>query len=262
MALTEQELRHQLEAAAGQALPPRFAVTDVAGRIRRQRAKNTWAVSGCVAAVAALAVAIPLGLVSRANPGTGNAATGMPGSAKLGAGRGGGIKSGPESVPPPRLRLMQFAVTVNGQRPSIDFAGQTKAPYGCGKTPADACPASLGPGFTVTPGERLSIRVLVTIPRRARVTDLWLGISRGSFGSNRTGPIGQQPILAHIRNGLEPGRRTFRIDWTVPDETKTGTVLWLAASWTGMLPLAGSAGSQEPLVSASISASITVFVAR
>jgi hypothetical protein len=260
MALTEQELRHHLEAAAGQALPPRFTVTDVAGRIRRQRARNTWAASGCIAAVAALAVAIPLALGSSTQPtgGRPGVAESFPPGAKLGP----GISPGPESAPAPPLRRMLFAVTVNGQRPSIDFAGQTKAPKGCGKTPADACPASLGPGFAVTPGEGLSIRVLVTIPPRARVTDLWIGISHGTFGSRRTGPVGQQPILAHIRNGLAPGQRTFRIAWTVPDGTKTGTDLWLAASWTGMLPLAGPGGSHEPLVSASISGPITVFVAR
>lgn len=260
MALTEQELRHHLEAAAGQALPPRFAVTDVAGRIRRQRARNTAAVSGCIAAVAGLAVAIPLGLGSSAQP-TGSrppVAESFPAGAKLGP----GTNPGRESVPAPRLRPMLFAVTVNGQRPSINFAGQTKAPRGCGKTPADACPASLGPGFAVTPGEHLSIRLLVTIPARARVTDLWLGISDGTFGSSRTGPVGQRPILAHVRSGLAPGQHTFRIAWTVPDETLPGTDLWLAASWTGRLPLAGSAGSQEPLASASISMPITVFVAR
>jgi hypothetical protein len=260
MALTEQELRHQLVTAAGQAPPPGFAITDVAGRIRRQRARNARAASGCIAAVAALAVAIPLGLAGGARPsGSRPGVTSLPPGAKLGAGTNPGRESAPA---PETVGRMIFTVTVNGQRPSIDFAGQTKAPKGCGKTPADACPASLGPGFAVTPGELLRIRVLVTVPRRARVTDLWLGISHGIFGSNRTGPIGQQPILAHIRSGLEPGRHTYRIAWTVPDETKTGTVLWLAGSWTGMLPPAGSAGSREPLVSASISAAITVFVTR
>lgn len=236
MSLTEQELRQQLEAEAAQALPPRFTVTDLAGRIRRQRAKNAWAVSACMAAIAAAAVAIPLGLAS----------------------------STPQFVSPDvvrsqplAIRDLQFTVTVNGQRPSI--RPQPKPLAGCGRSPADPCPAAPEPGFTVSPGERLSILVAVTIPARARITDLWLGISRGTFGFMRSEPIGLQPILAHIRNGLRPGRRSFRIEWTVPGQTAHGTTLWLAASSSGMLPKAGPAGTQQPLVSASITGPVTEF---
>jgi hypothetical protein len=260
MPLTEQELRHHLEAAADQALPPRFTAADLAGRIRRRRARTAVAVSAGLAAVAA-AVATPVALAYHAPSGIilpGRAGPSLPPGAKLGP----GTNPGRESAPAPSLRQLQFQVTVNGHGHTAGPIVVQKPPKGCGRSPADPCPGNLGSGFFVRPGELLRIRVLVTVPRRARVTDLWLGISHGTFGSNRSGPIGQQPVLAHIRSGLEPGRHTYRIAWTVPDETRTGTVLWLAGSWTGMLPLAGSAGSHEPLVSASISAPITVFVAR
>jgi hypothetical protein len=236
MSLTEQELRQQLEAAAAQALPPRFTVTDLAGRIRRRRASNAWAVSGGMAAVAAMAVAIPLGLANRTPQ---SVAPDVVGSQPL------------------AIRDPQFTVTVNGQRPSV--LSQPKPPAGCGRSPFDPCPAAPEPGFTVSPGERLSILAAVTIPARARITGLWLGISRGTFGSTRTGPIGLQPILAHITNGLQPGRRSFRLEWTVPGQMPHGTTLWLGASWSGLLPKAGPAGTQQPLISAAVTGPVTEF---
>ncbi len=236
MSLTEQELREQMEAAAAQALPPRFTVTDLEGRIRRQRAKNARAVSACIAAIAALAVAIPLAL-----------ANSTPQFAAPAVGQS----------QPLALRDLQFTVTVNGQRPSI--RSQLKLPSGCGRSPSDPCPAPPEPGFTVSPGERLGILVAVAIPARARLTALWLGISSGTFGFARTEPIGLQPILAHIRTGLQPGRRSFLIEWTVPGQKPHGTTLWLAASWSGLLPKAGPAGTRQPLVSASVTGPVTEF---
>lgn len=260
MPLTEQELRQQLETAAGEALPPRFAVADLTGRIRRRRRRNAWTVSASIAAVAAVAVALPLGLGGSARPDGSQAAgsvglAGLPGSAKPGGGRG----SGPESEPAPRLRELEFEVTVNGHGPTRRPIVVQKPPKGCGHSPADACPGSLGTGFFVTPGETLHIRVAVAIPARARVADLWLGISHGTFGFDRTGPVGLAPILAHIRTGLEPGRHAFRIAWTVPANTPPRTVLWLGATWSGELPIAAPGGG---ITSGSISTGITVLVTR
>jgi hypothetical protein len=264
MPLTEQELRHQLEQAADQALPPRLAVADVAGRIRRRRARRVWGVSGSIAVIGAVAVAVPVGLDSTGRPTVateslppGAKPPALPGQEKV-IGRAG---SGPQSRPAPPLRPLLFAVTVNGRRPIRPIVAQAP-PKGCGRSPADPCPASLGPGFFVTPGERLSLRVVVTVPARARISGLWLGISSGTFGFSDAGPVGLAPILAHLRADLAPGQHAVELAWTVPAGTARGTVIWLAASWTGMLPIAGAGGSQQPLTSASVSAAITAFVTR
>lgn len=245
MALTETELRQHLEAAASQASPPRLSVPDLIGRIRRRRVRTAWTISACIAAVAAITVAVPLGLANSTRPGQ-------------------GAESGPglRAEPGPLLRPMPFTVTVNGQRPSIP--PHHKPPKGCGRSTANPCPAAPEPGVIVSPGERLSIRVTVSIPARARISDLWLGISHGTFGSTGTGqPTGQQPILAHIRKHLEPGQHTFWVAWTVPAQTPHGTVLWLAASWRGMLPVAQSAWTKERLTSGSVSGPITaLYVSR
>ena len=45
--------------------------------------------------------------------------------------------------------------------------------------PKGGAPLSL----TVTPGKRLRIRIGVVVPARAKVTTLWLGISKGAFGT-------------------------------------------------------------------------------
>jgi hypothetical protein len=222
----------------------------------RMDRRKAAASAACFAAVAAIAVAVPAGLASSARP-----AGGTSGQTSMSAVRSG-PDSGVPSMPAPALRALRFAVTVNGQRPSIPPVGQTghpKPPAGCGRSPSDPCPGNSGAGVTVTPGEHVSIRVAVTIPARARVAGLWLGISSGTFGTGRTGPVGLDPVLARIRTDLEPGPHAYRLSWTAPAELGPGTILWLAAAWTGMLPLAGPAGSQRPLTSASVARPVIAF---
>jgi hypothetical protein len=202
MNLTEQDLRQHLEAAARQANPPRFAVGDLAGSIRRRRRRIITATSACLAAVAALAVALPVGL-NGASPGASSGA------------------------PPAAVKPVKFTVSVNGQRPSPRHA--------------------LIRGFAVSPGEHLSIEVTVTVPSRARIEGIWLGVSTGTIGQSRTGPIGLRPILTHLRKHLQPGRHMFRLTWTVPAQLGNAGHLWLAGTWAGMLPETGPARSHEPL---------------
>jgi len=219
MTLSEQALRAHLEAEASDALPPRFSTPDLAGRIRRRRATAAGAVAGCVAVAAALAIAVPLSLSSGADHGL----PGSPGNSRV-------------LGPPFAIRNLGYVVAMNGRRPAL--LPHPKPPEGCGRTTADPCPGRPGAGFVVSPGERLSFRLTVTIPSRARLTDLWFGISGGTFGSDADGrPTGQNPILAHFRSNLQPGRHVIDLDWTVPDQTPSGTKLWLAASWTGMMPV-------------------------
>jgi hypothetical protein len=99
----------------------------------------------------------------------------------------------------------------------------------------------------------------VTIPARARIGELRFGISYGTFGTGRTGPVGLHPILTRIRMDLEPGPHAFRLSWTAPAELGPGAIRWVAPAWTGMLSLAGPAGSQRPLTSASVAMPVIAF---
>jgi hypothetical protein len=112
------------------------------------------------------------------------------------------------------LRL-SFTVAVNGQsRPR----------------PKNAPP----PVFTLPPGKHLRIRVGVIVQARAKVTNLWLGVAKGGFGS--PGPHGQRPpglrpILAHAPGPLTPGLHTFQLTWTMPAHLPRGASLSLVAAW-------------------------------
>ena len=88
--------------------------------------------------------------------------------------------------------------------------------------------------ITVTPGKRLGFRIGVVVPARANVTTLWLGISKGAFGTpGRDGqrPSGVRPILAHARRPLAAGTHTFGLTWTPPVQFPRGTSLMLVAAW-------------------------------
>jgi len=109
---------------------------------------------------------------------------------------------------------VSFAVAVNGQSRTQPLDG----------------PA---PRFTVTPGERLSIRVSVIVQAHARVTALWLGIADGgvsSPGAAGQQPAGLRPVFAHAGRLLTPGSHTFAATWTVPSAAP-GTTVWIAAAW-------------------------------
>jgi hypothetical protein len=137
-------------------------------------------------------------------------------------------------MPRPTIgRPLPFTVLVNGQGPSETF--------------------------TVIAGEPLKIDVGVTVPVGATVTALWLGVSRGTFGSTDTGPVGMDPILKRTRKVLEPGPHTFRLTWTVPAELGHATDLWLAAAYVGVLPVAGPVGSQERFTDGSVTTPIASF---
>ncbi len=91
------------------------------------------------------------------------------------------------------------------------------------------------PSFTVTPGKHLRIHIAVIVPAHAKVTTLWLGITKDGFSSpGRDGqrPPDMRPVLAHTRKSLTPGRHTFTLTWTMPAQLPGGTTLWLVAGWT------------------------------
>ncbi len=81
------------------------------------------------------------------------------------------------------------------------------------------------PTFHVHPGERLVMTVVVSVPRRARITQLWLGICR-----NTNWPLDMNPTLASVQRPLMAGAHTFGLHWRVP-ERRTPAALYLCTSW-------------------------------
>ena len=124
--------------------------------------------------------------------------------------------SSPSSAHPQTAPFrLSFTMAVNGQARVF---------------PKGGAPLSL----TVTPGQRLGIRIGVVVPARAKVTALWLGISKGAFGTpgrNGQRPSGVRPILVHTRRPLTAGLHTFGLTWTAPVQFPRGTSLKLIAAW-------------------------------
>jgi hypothetical protein len=109
-----------------------------------------------------------------------------------------------------------FTVTVNGRVPS---------------------PSRILPRFSVRPAQLLAINVVVTVPKQARVSALWLGISVGGpLGPSPKGPTGVRPVLLHSSQVLTAGRHSFRLRWRTPAKARPGTRLYLAAEWASRQP--------------------------
>jgi hypothetical protein len=83
----------------------------------------------------------------------------------------GGCSSSPRCPPgascPMVIPRVMFTPTVNGQ-PAV--------------LPKNGSP----PRYHVRPGERLVVKVVVTVPRHFTITALWFGISTGVLGGGRT----------------------------------------------------------------------------
>jgi hypothetical protein len=135
--------------------------------------------------------------------------------------------------PPPGL---SYTVTANGQ------------------TRADSATTPV-PLFTITPGERLTMTVEVTVPGTQAVTALWLGITNGVLSSHAA----MEPILAaSTRVPLRPGAHRFALHWTVPAGLRPGTSRQLSVEWAWPGPKPGRAERDVadfavPLTSASAS---------
>jgi hypothetical protein len=91
------------------------------------------------------------------------------------------------------------------------------------------------PRYHVRLGERLVVRVAVTVPRHLTVTALWFGISTGTLGGGPNGTGSMHPILAHYRQLLSAGTHTFGLRWRVP-KGRSGTSLYLVTAWSGPPP--------------------------
>lgn len=97
------------------------------------------------------------------------------------------------------------------------------------------------PRFRVRPGERLMIRVVVTVPRHVTLTALWFGISAGTWGIGPDGPTGMTPVLAHYALPLSAGSHTFGLTWRVPRRRAGGSVV-LTYAWSSHQPDASATG--------------------
>jgi hypothetical protein len=123
------------------------------------------------------------------------------------------------SRPPPPPPGLSYAVTVNGQTRVVPASGRPQL-------------------FTVTPGERLTMTVEVTVPGPQAMTALWLGITNGVL----SGHADMQPVLAaSARAPLQPGTHRFVLRWRVPARLAPGDSRQLSVEWAWRRPEPGNA---------------------
>lgn len=80
------------------------------------------------------------------------------------------------------------------------------------------------------------ISVRMTVPRRARVSALSLGISAGTIGGVPEHPTGVDPVLLYSRQVLMAGSHSFSLQWRVPATTRPGKHVFLVANWASRQP--------------------------
>ncbi len=198
MSIDERELRSRLAESAALAGPPRFTTEDLAARVRRIR-RGRRRRAGIIAALSAVVVVVA--------------------SAVAIALTLGGTSQPVISEPGPRPPGLSYTVTVNGQTRAVPATGAAQL-------------------FTVTPGERLTMTVQVTVPGPQAMTALWLGITNGVL----SGHANMEPVLAaSTRVPLRPGAHRFVLHWTVPAGLAPGTSRQLSAEWAWRGPEPGSA---------------------
>jgi hypothetical protein len=129
---------------------------------------------------------------------------------------------------PAAAPTVAFSTTINGKSAALPTDGHV-------------------PSYRVRPGEYLVIRVVVTVPSHVRVTALWFGISKGTWGNGPEGPIGMNPILAHYRQPLSAGSHTFGLRWRLPPR-HSGASLYLVTAWSSHQPSADVAQAITTLI--------------
>lgn len=186
MQIDERELRARLEETAARASAPRFTAADLTARVRRIRRRRTQGLVFAAALVPAVAAAVTIPLL-----------------------RGSG--------PPPRTAAAPF-VMPPGPSYTVTVNGQTSVG-----------PSSGSPGpaeYYVTPREKLTITVVVTVRAQPPTTGLSIGISDGVLGPPMS------PVLAVATRGqLRPGVHRFTLHWTVPAGLGPDSVRLLATDW-------------------------------
>ena len=131
----------------------------------------------------------------------------------------GGTSRPVTAAPPPAPPGLSYTVTVNGQTRAVPANGAAQL-------------------FSVTPGERLTVTVEVTVPGPRAMTSLWLGITSGVL----SGHANMEPVLAaSTRVPLRPGAHRFVLHWTVPAGLAPGTSRQLSVEWAWRGPEPGNA---------------------
>jgi hypothetical protein len=131
----------------------------------------------------------------------------------------GGTSQPVISRPAPAPPALSYTVTVNGQTRPVPATGAAQL-------------------FTVTPGDRLTMTVEVTVPGPRAMTALWLGITSGVL----SGHADMEPVLAaSTRAPLRPGARRFVLHWTVPAGLAPGSSRQLSVEWEWRGPEPGNA---------------------
>ena len=101
--------------------------------------------------------------------------------------------------------------------------------------------------YQVRSGERVVVRLAVTVPAHLRLSALWFGISDGTWGSGPGGrPTGMRPILAHYSAPLPAGTHAFMVRWRIP-RRPSGASFYLTYAWTGSPPPASVSGAVAQL---------------
>lgn len=127
------------------------------------------------------------------------------------------------SAPGPPAPGLSYTVTVNGQTRAVPATGVV-------------------PLFAVTPGKRLTMTVVATVPGPRAMKALWLGVTNGRLAPRRGGPTDMSPILAaSTRVPLRPGAHRFVLHWTVPAGLRPGTSRQLSVEWAWRGPEPGEA---------------------
>jgi hypothetical protein len=135
----------------------------------------------------------------------------------------GGTSQPVIGAPPPPSPALSYTVTVNGQTRAVPATGAV-------------------PLFTITPGEKLTMTVEVTVPGPQAMAALWLGITNGVLAPRRGGPADMNPILAaRTREPLRPGAHRFVLHWTVPAGLGPGASRQLSVEWAWRGPEPGEA---------------------
>jgi hypothetical protein len=80
------------------------------------------------------------------------------------------------------------------------------------------------------------ISVRMTVPRRASVSALSLGISGGTIGGVPKHPTGVDPVLLYSRQVLKAGSHSFSLRWRVPAKASPGKLMYLVANWASRQP--------------------------
>jgi hypothetical protein len=192
VSIDEQELRQRLATVAAQASPPGFTIESVIGRIRRRRARIIAAVSASFLAIAAIAVAVPIGLSAPSRP------TAAP---------------HPSNFP----FQLSFTVAVNGRSMVL--------PLLAGGGPFPSFAVTSGENLAITVDVTVPPHATVTAIWLGVAEGAFSASPAGR-------PTGVNAILAHSRRSLTPGVHLFRLRWTVPTGVQPGTNLALTATWS------------------------------